>query len=180
MKKRITIVGTLVALLALALTTTALAGRGRHDGRGRGPGGDRMDEMTAALNLSAEQQKQVEKLKGDMKANADKNRDRMRTAHEKMKGEWQKDTIDKNAIRAIQKELHGLKGQMGEARLEFMLAMNDILTKEQRAQARDMFKRHGKEGKGPGEGRKDGRGPDGERGFGPGGPGCPCEKGPEF
>ena len=87
----------------------------------------------------------------------------MKELRQQMQEEWQVDEPDEGAILALHREIHEIRGQLAEYRIQLRLDVMAILTPEQREKARARFNARGQRGKGRG-GRFMGRG----RGFGRG------------
>lgn len=67
-------------------------------------------------------------------------------------------SVDKSAATALQAKINGLRAELSNAKLGFMLAAGDVFTPEQRAAFKEMRGRHGHHGFGGRHGGHGGRG----------------------
>jgi Spy/CpxP family protein refolding chaperone len=87
-----------------------------------------MCKMLSKLELSADQQKQVEKLKEGMMAKMLPIKAQIGVKVAEMKVLWLKDTPDKKAILAKYGEIETLRQVIREGRVDFKLAIHKMLT----------------------------------------------------
>ncbi len=143
-------------------------------GRGQGMvkaerGGDR---WMSNLNLSAEQQQQIEQIRQSSQDEFERLREQTRQAREQMRQLMSSNASD-SQLRNQHRQLQELNQQMGNLRFEQMLKIRAVLTEAQRRElAENMQGRwdedeNGSPGCGPGRGP--GRGPGQGRGQGQGG-----------
>lgn len=122
-------------------------GRGMGRGAGMGPG---FGMGARALGLSADQQKQVTALESKFDADVAPLRAQMMAKRAEIQALWSAPTPDRRAILARQAEIEPLREKIRTARVDFQLAVQKVLTPEQREAWTAMRGRCG--GRGPGEG----------------------------
>lgn len=138
---------TVCTLAALSLAAPALAGppgRGGFGGPGGRPGGfgdpeameERMDQraerMAELLDLTADQKAAFDKLRGDEFERAKPKLERMRAAHEELRGLLDADTTDAARVGALVIETHQLKGELKAAKDAVEAELVKLLDDEQR------------------------------------------------
>ena len=118
----------ITTVLSLILTSFALAGPGGPGHRrGMGP------EMLKLLNLSPEQQNELNKLKAETGSGMGKLREEKKKLREKMQAAFLTEGDDnEKELRDLHKEKLALKMKMATARFEKMLAVRRVLDSEQR------------------------------------------------
>lgn len=153
---------------ALVLMVTALAagdvlakGRGRG-GPGRGQGALGGTGPGAGLDLTAEQQQRLAKLRAEHSAQMAETRAALQVKRTELRALWLADSPDRQAILAKQAEMEPLRAKLRQARVDHRLVVHTLLTPEQRVRWADRPGRG--RGMGPGCGQG-GRG----RGLGSGG-----------
>ena len=141
MKKTRLTITTITVLLAATFAFSAYAkkGHGRHNGNQKQ---DMVLRMAEHLNLTAEQKTKIEKIVADSKNNNKATRGQLKTLRNKMHTAWQKENPDRNNIISIQKKMHSLRGKMAISRIDMRLAVQKVLTKEQRQKAVARMKQH--------------------------------------
>jgi Spy/CpxP family protein refolding chaperone len=117
---------------------------------GSGPHGG----LLRRLDLTAAQNKEVMRLREELRAKVSPIREQLATKHAELWTLWKAATPDRAAMLAKEGEMAPLRRQMREARIDFWLGLHHVLTPEQRAKL--------SEGKPHGMGR------------GMGGMHCPC------
>ncbi len=137
-------------------------GMGPGMGQGGGPGAGMGLYMVERLGLDEAQQKQVEALRAEHLARVEPVRAKLDGLRAELQALWQAERPDRGAILAKQDEMEKQRVQLREARVDLRLAVQKLLTPEQRARAAELKKDR------PGRG-KHGRG---------GHPGCPYGAGP--
>ena len=124
----------------------------------------------SALNLSAEQSEKIRGLRESFVKETTPIRTQLFTKKTEMRLLWIQTSLDAEKIRATQKEILSLMGQMQEKTTDFRLAFRNLLTPEQTSQllAQDVGRGPGSDwgrgkGSGPGNGcgAAQGRGPGG-------------------
>lgn len=124
----------------------------------------------SALNLSAEQSEKIRGLRESFVKETTPIRTQLFTKKTEMRLLWIQTSLDADKIRATQKEILSLMGQMQEKTTDFRLAFRNLLTPEQTSQllAQDVGRGPGSDwgrgkGSGPGNGcgAAQGRGPGG-------------------
>lgn len=124
----------------------------------------------SALNLSAEQSEKIRGLRESFVKETTPIRTQLFTKKTEMRLLWIQTSLDADKIRATQKEILSLMGQMQEKTTDFRLAFRNLLTPEQTSQllAQDVGRGPGSDwgrgkGSGPGTGcgTAQGRGPGG-------------------
>ena len=145
----------LTVLLAVGLVGFALAGPGYMKGLASG-------KMAEKLDLTEDQQAKIEDLRYEnQKKKIDLQAD-MRKTQLEMKHEMQKDNVDREKVMKLVEESGELKIQLRKAQVQQMLDVKDVLTPEQREEAKEMMGKwrksggmrsmHGKRGGGCGQG----------------------------
>jgi Spy/CpxP family protein refolding chaperone len=142
MKMRHLLCATTVALL-LPFSGSALA-----------EPGDRMGRMFEQLNLSAEQQQQIESIHEQRKASSEGLREQMRAAKEEMRS-LQASNASAEQMRQQHQKIQQLHQQMSDQRFETMLQVREVLTPEQQAKLAEL--KPERNGEGQGRGRRGGR-----------------------
>jgi Spy/CpxP family protein refolding chaperone len=150
-----------LSALVVALSAGAAVADPPWGGKGRGGKGMGPHMMMKALDLTAEQQQQVEALRDDFDQVREPLREQVQAKKTEMWALWKVESPDRDAILAKHAEIDAIKRQLREAKVDFRLAVHGLLTAEQRAKAAEMMERRG--GK---------RGKRGMRGDGCRGPGC--------
>jgi Spy/CpxP family protein refolding chaperone len=114
-------------------------GRGGPMGRG-GPGGPgaMLDLPLPRLGLSAQQQDQVRAILDSHQAEMTALRDRSEAARDGLQAAITADVVDDNAIRARSADLAAVDADMAVARAHVRAEVLQILTADQRAQAKQM------------------------------------------
>ncbi|MFO7601758.1 MAG: Spy/CpxP family protein refolding chaperone [Candidatus Desulfacyla sp.] len=124
----------------------------------------------SALNLSAEQSEKIRGLRESFVKEITPIRTQLFTKKTEMSLLWIQTGLDADKIRATQKEIQSLMGQMQEKTTDFRLAFRNLLTPEQTSQllSQDVGRGPGSDwgrgkGSGPGNGcgAAQGRGPGG-------------------
>jgi Spy/CpxP family protein refolding chaperone len=106
------------------------------------------------LGLTADQRREVGKLREAMRTKVSSVRDALRAKRDEMHKLWQAEAPDRAAIVAKHAEMDPLRQQIREVRIDFRLAVHKLLTPAQRAKLHKMKGRRG-----PGWGRGKGPGP---------------------
>lgn len=154
----------LVAIVAIALALPALAlaggghGPGHHprgmSGAGPGPGPDdpemHAEMMARHLDLTDEQQAQLEELLVARRDQREATRDQMRAAREALADQIHADVFDETAVRAAAAQVAVLEADQAVARAQMFQEIKQILTPEQLERMQQMR-----------EERREFRGPDG-------------------
>lgn len=125
MKIRHLLCATTVALL-LPLSGSALA-----------EPGDRMSRMFEQLNLSAEQQQQIESIHQEAKTSSEGLRQQLRAATEQMRS-LQANNASADELRQQHQKIQQYHQQMANQRFEAMLEVNQVLTPEQRTKLAEL------------------------------------------
>ena len=162
--KKITVIA--VFLFVIASATWVMAGPQGKGKRG-GDGWCVKPSALATLNLSAEQSEKVRGLRESFLKEVTPIRTQMFTKKAELRLLWIQTNLDPAKIRATQKEIRDLRGQMQEKRTDFRLAFRNLLSPEQTTRllaegvCRGMGSKWGKaRGGGPGSGRSGGPGRD--------------------
>ncbi len=158
--KKITVIAAF--LLVVASATLVMAGpRGKGNWGGEGWRG--APAALASLNLTAEQSEKIRALRESCLKEITPIRAQLLSKRAGQRLLWIQTKLDPDKIRATQKEVRDLKGQMQEKRTDCRLAFRNILTPEQTskllAQGIGMGKGHhrwGDRGKYRGSGRGQG------------------------
>lgn len=148
------LLGLVVGLISTGASFDSAWARGRGHGRG-GCKAEFGPRMAATLNLTAEQQAQIDELRAEM----DKDLAPVHDALDKLRSQkhqlWTTENPDEGAIIAIEQKMDPLRKQIRERKIQFRLDMLEILTPEQRAEHQKMME--SRKNRGPSRG--DGRGP---------------------
>jgi len=159
----------LILALVLLVGTASIAMAGpRGKGITMGPQSGMRAPGFSNLNLTAEQQKKIDAIGEAYHKELAPLRLEMFKKRTELKLLWMQTNLDENKIKAKQKEIHELRGQLQEKRTDFRLNFLNILTPEQRTQF--ILKKYNKRGhgfRGPqfgppdhGHGKYQGRGSD--------------------
>lgn len=168
--KKISVIAAFLLLVASA--TWVMAGpRGKASW-----GGDEWcpaASQLSTLNLSIEQSEKVRALRESFVKETTPVRTQLFTKKAELRVLWLQTNLDEAKIRAAQKEIHNLIGQMQEKSTNFRLAFRNLLTPEQTTQflAQGVCRSPGSDwgkGKGPGPGKGPGDGSGDGPGRGPG------------
>ena len=158
----------LIAAFVLMLGSAAIAMAGQH-GKGGKTGSlcGMNPSALSCLNLTEEQSEKIRALRQSHEKGILPLRTQLFTNRAEMRLLWMETDPDSEKIKAKQKEIHKLQGQLQEKNMDFRFAVSDILTPEQRSKLlQKKFGRHA----GPhwdkrgGQGRSQGQYP----GMGPG------------
>ncbi len=133
-------------------------GPGQFRGPGRGRGGVR--PLGAALDLTADQRTQIQKIMRDARDQAGPLTDQLQLARKTLRRDVFADTPDAQAVTKVSGQIATLEKQVADIRLHAMTAAAGVLTPEQRETVRtgpaDVFGRGGRMGamgrRGPGPG----------------------------
>ncbi|MCT7970745.1 Spy/CpxP family protein refolding chaperone [Laspinema olomoucense] len=136
-------------MLALGTTTAAYAAApqgfgeqtiaqrpgGNNPGRGSGEGGQWAEKegWLEQLNLTPEQQQEIQAIRDRYEPQMQASRDQMRQNMERM-GQMMSDNTSDNDLRNQHNEILQMRQQMGQMQFEQMLAIRNVLTPEQREQ----------------------------------------------
>jgi Spy/CpxP family protein refolding chaperone len=151
--KKISLIAALILILGSA--TIVMAGQYCKAGK-MGPGCGMNPKAFAALNLTEEQSEKIRALRQAHEKDILPLRTQMFTKRAEMRLLWMETDPDREKIKAKQKEIHELKGQLQEKNMDFRFAVSDILTPEQRSKL--LQKKFGKHA-GPHESGGPGHGP---------------------
>mgnify|MGYP003572801527 CR=1 FL=1 len=127
--KRMTITAA-VAILIASFATVAAAGDRR--GRGHHKKGDRIMKLLGKLDLTAEQQVAIEKIRNEARAEMTPLFEEVRELKDEMREEWGTTAPDEERILDLHKQIHAIKGQLGVLRIETRMDTLNVLTAEQR------------------------------------------------
>lgn len=149
MKKKTMIVSVLIMFVFSGL---ALAGQAEKMGCPMGGERGMKRMMTCDLNLTPEQTEKVQALKESFHKDIAPLQNRKFQCRTELKLLWMQEKPDVEKLKAKQKELHDLKGQIMEKVMDYRLSFRSILTHEQLAKflVRDSggcFGHHGRKGR---------------------------------
>ena len=127
-------------------------GRGMHK-HGKGDRGMRWIEQ---VDLTDAQKSQIDTIREEKKTQAAPLRESVRALKEQMRVQWQADVPSEGEILALHRQIHDIKGQLAELRIQTRIDVIAVLTPEQRAEAQQFMaeraerraERRGKNGKG--------------------------------
>lgn len=127
-----------VAMLLLA----APEAYARHGGKGMGGehGEKGFGKIIQSLNLTAEQQKQIDDQRGEQRAKTKELREQLRTDKKALKEELDKPVSDQKTINSLVAEIKTGQGQLVDLRVNSILAIKGILSPEQFAQMTEQIK----------------------------------------
>ena len=141
---------TLIAVSAVVTTIGAVTlahGRGgRRDFGERGTKHDKIGRMMKHLDLTADQQGKIGKLREAMLKKADPLEKKLRDIKQKERAAWRAEKPDKKKVIGLHREMLKVRGSLDELHIGHRFDMYDLLTKEQREKLRE--KRGKKFGKG--------------------------------
>jgi Spy/CpxP family protein refolding chaperone len=154
---------TVVAVLATA-AAPAFAGKGKAKGSGRGfrDGTGQLEGWgkrgkgfrdkgmrgLSRLDLTAEQKTRIEAIHEDHRKSTETLRKQARDLKEQMRGLWQATTPDEGAILFLHRQIHKIKGELAEYRIQMRIDVLAILTPEQRAEMRSFKEQRSERRKG--------------------------------
>ena len=157
----------IVGVIALIVAAVPVLARPHGPGFGFGPFGGRMFEHIAErLELSPDQQEQIEAILEDYRPEVEGQRSLMETARTALRDQIHADTFDEAAIRHLAAEVAALEADIAVSQALIAQDFRQILTPEQQAEAKQMMEDarafrehagerfHGRRG-GPGLGEKD-------------------------
>jgi Spy/CpxP family protein refolding chaperone len=156
MKNKHWIVILMALVLAVMMCPQSLALWG-WTGRGADPRSadqNRMERVVVKkLGLSDAQKKQYKTQQDKLQQEAKAIRDKIKKLSEKLRSELQKDISDRNAIHATIAEINKLRSDIQIKRMDLLLDLQKILTKEQREKFKKMLDRSDRKGLFGGRGR---------------------------
>jgi len=117
-------------LLVVASATLVMAGP-RGKGNGGGGGWNSAPSALASLNLTAEQSEKIRALRESFLKEVTPIRAQLLSKRTEIRLLWIQTKLDPDKIKATQREVRDLWGQMQEKRTDFRLAFRNILTPEQ-------------------------------------------------
>jgi len=135
-----------VVITMLFLSSAAYAERPRGDFKEKEGHKEKMFEgLVEELGITPEQQAEIKKERSDHKAASKELRKQLRTKHQELRGELEKDTTDKGKINTLVAEIKTLTGTKLEQRVKSVLFMKETLTPEQFAKLREKKEKHKRE-----------------------------------
>ena len=93
--------------------------------------GKTFDSVVRGLHLTPEQQERINKQRIEQKGQAAQMKELMRSKHEALRAELEKDTTDRQKVQALVAEIQQLIGQRIQKRVDSILELKAILTPEQ-------------------------------------------------
>lgn len=152
----------LFSLVAVMVSAAALAsaqglgnqqGKGMNKRGGRGMGQEhRMERMTQRLDLTADQQTAIEKIKENSREKGLEIRKEILRLKNEMKGEMLKDNPSEKSVLALNEKLGELKTEVRANRLKTRLKIREQLTPEQQDKMLVMGEKGRKHGRRSGKG----------------------------
>ena len=135
-----------IALAAMMVFSAAGAMAGGMPGKGCNGGSKeaRFEKMAEELGLTAEQKAKLGAHKESFMPRAKALKEKIRAAREALKNELDKPVPDNASIASLVAELKGLAGEQIQLRVDKVLEMKKVLTREQYAKMKDMMEK-GKE-----------------------------------
>jgi Spy/CpxP family protein refolding chaperone len=120
-----------VALAGSFFTAEAQKGQGqRGDGEGRG-GPPSIERMAERLDLTAEQQAQIEAFRENSEAERLELRKQTMQLKNQIEGEWLKNAPSESTLKNLTQQMGELRTRMQVRRVEHRLALREVLTDEQ-------------------------------------------------
>jgi Spy/CpxP family protein refolding chaperone len=143
--KRFTFMTTLIIMLASASLVMAQPQGGKGK---RGPNWGRHASALANLDLTAEQSEKIRAMREAHQRDIIPFQTNLFTKRAELRLLWMQTSLDAEKIKAKQKEIHDLRGQLQEKRTDFRLEFLNILTPEQRTKllAQRLGRHHGPRG----------------------------------
>lgn len=142
-KSKYTAIAALAGLVAFLMAADASAGRGR--GRGKRGAGAR---VAAALELTAEQQVEIQKLKAQMIEDLAPAKAKLTELRTEMHALWTADSPSEKKIMAKHAEMDKYRKQIRARQVKFRIDVLSVLTAEQRAKFKQLKANRGKRAKG--------------------------------
>ena len=144
MKRKVVFSALLILLVSASMVMAGQRDRGKKSGRGFGMGPEALSE----LNLTEEQTGKIQALREAFRKEMIPVRAELVRKRAELKLMWMQTELDANKIRALQKEVHELKGKLLEKITDHRLEFLSILTPEQRMQiqAKGFGRGHGPRG----------------------------------
>ena len=134
----------LIAAFVLMLGSATIAMAGQHGKGGKtGPWWGMNPSALSCLNLTEDQSEKIRALRQSHEKDILPLRTQLFTKRAQMRLLWMETDPDSEKIKAKQKELHKLQGQLQEKNMDSRFAISDILTPEQRSKLlQKRFGRH--------------------------------------
>jgi len=146
-------IAAVASAVAFLMAFDASAGRGRGQGR-RGT----VQRMTAALELTAEQQVAIQKLRAELIEDLAPAKAKLTALREQMRALWQADNPNEKKILAKHAEMDTYRKQIRDRQIEFRLDVLGVLTVEQRAKLQQLKADRGADRTGKRGGKRGGQG----------------------
>ncbi len=120
-----------LAVVALTFSLAGVAEARSGGGKGRGDG---IEKILRHVDLTEDQQTQLEALRDEHRAEMKPLRQELKAKREQFHQLWTAEVIDEEAIWALNEEMAPLRQQMHRKRLEQRIQVMNLLTTEQRLQ----------------------------------------------
>jgi Spy/CpxP family protein refolding chaperone len=104
--------------------------------------------MAEELGLTEDQKAQIEQIRESSREDAKPLRDKVKDLRKEMLSEWQASVPDEGTLLDLHKEIHDVKGELGELRIQTRLDVINLLTPEQREKMKANMKNRKRDGKG--------------------------------
>lgn len=137
--------GTAALALAVAVPVAFSHGPG-PDGEREGFHQKRMERMAEKLGLNEQQQTALEALKVQQRADRQSLREQIRQQRDAMRKLLESPDVSKQQVLAAQREIHALRGQLAESRVDFLFEAKKVLTQDQFKKLLELHQRHGFKG----------------------------------
>lgn len=161
-RKKAVIIALLVVLLVGGIASLGFAKAGFDKFRGHGPMGFMSERIIKELNLTEQQTAEVNKIKDEIKAKRDANRQKRQDMAMEMENMFRGDTFDKQKAQDFAKQREANREEMRTFMIDEMAKFHSILTPDQRNKAADLMKekreKRGKFKDGMRDGKRDGPG----------------------
>jgi Spy/CpxP family protein refolding chaperone len=114
-------------------------GEGKNERKGHGR---MLDHLSEAVELTDEQREAIGPLHEAKKAAKADLKETFSARHDELVELWKADELDRDAILAASADIHRIQGEMDQLKLTYKLDILDLLTDEQRVEAKVMFLEH--------------------------------------
>lgn len=150
-RKRIFLISSLITVILIAGVAGVAFTQKVREFRDKGPWIFMMDKLTKDLNLTTEQMADVDKLKAEIKAKMESNKQDKHQVMSDFQNAFKQDNLDVQTLKDIEAKRESSRQEMKDFIMGEIVKFHDILTPEQRAKLVDkmneMKDKHMKSGK---------------------------------
>jgi periplasmic protein CpxP/Spy len=139
-RKKAVIIAFLVVLLVGGIASLGFAKNSFDKFRGHGPFGFMSERIIKELNLNEQQKTEVNKIRDEVKAKRDANRQKRQEMAQEMENMFRGETFDKQKALDFAKQREANREEMRSFMVDEMAKFHSILTPEQRNKAADLMK----------------------------------------